>query len=181
MIPWLSDNGGESWSSGTLGGARLPGRVSVGVTCSDEIEVKKPKGGNGASTTFQGREPADVEIVLNLEDDGDGGGQEQMKMLEALLDVVRPVITKDPKKASSALKLEHPKAQLYKIQAVTCRKIVDPPDTGSDRKTVTLQCVEFVPVKKGAATKTEKSLEPRKLAEGIKDLAPSKAPLSAKR
>lgn len=178
-IPWLSDDGGRPWSTGTLGGAPLPGIVSIGVTCSDEVEVKKPKGVNGASTTFQGREPAEVEIILDLFDDGDGSGRAQFDMYQKLLDVVRPRITKDAKKASSALTIVHPKADQYRIAAVICRKIVDPPDTIADKKKITLSCVEFIPPVKGAATKTEKSLDPRKqsLAEDLRDTPPSKAPL----
>ncbi len=180
-IPWLSDNGGKPWNSGTLGGVSLPGIVSVGVTCSDEVEVKKPKGINGASTTFQGREPAEIEIVLSLHDDGEGSGAAQFAALQKLLDVVRPRVTKDAKKASSALAFVHPKADLYRIAAVICRKISDPPDTEADRKKISLSCVEFIPPVKGgaSATKTEKSLDPRKqsLAEDLTDTPPSKVPL----
>lgn len=184
-VPWISANNGRAWGTLKLGGLTMPGLVKVGVELSEEIEIKKPKGAIGATTTYQGREPASVQIVVTLYDSHGDTGAAQLAEMEKMIAVVRPKVTKDPKKASSALSIEHPKCTMWGISSVTVQKISDPPDDNAQMKTITFSCVEFKPPPAGAkpATKTEKSLDPRSqgLAKDLGEKSPADSKLSAAR
>lgn len=56
----------EVWDACFLGGNQLPGVCRVEVTRKWKIDKKSAKGKNGATTTLQGSEPADVTIVCTV-------------------------------------------------------------------------------------------------------------------
>lgn len=159
-IPW-PDRAPSKWDTVVLGGVALPGVCTVSVKLANELDVKKPKGGAGASVTSQGPEASTVDITLTFHD------PEHLSEWEDAVKVLRP-----KKDVVTAKKIVHPKAKLYGIDAVHVQTIEDDDNNRGDTYKVKLHCVEFVGVPKGAQTKTEKRLDPREqiLAETITKL-----------
>lgn len=149
-VPWLND-APAAWRTVGLGTGTTPGIAHVTVERSNEVEVKKPKGAAGASTTAQGPNPAQVTIKLTLL-----RGSE-LDAWFALADILVPA-----KDAATPLTIRHPKTSGYRIDSVTVQSISDAAgDEQGDRYVVTIKCVEFRPAPKKKVTKTEKKLEPR--------------------
>ncbi len=159
-IPW-PDRAPSKWDTVVLGGVALPGIGTVAVKLSNELDVKKPKGGAGASVTAQGPEAATVTITLAFH------SAEHLAEWQDAVKVLRP-----KKDVVSAKKIVHPKTQIYSIDAVLVQTIDDEDNKRGDTYTVKIHCVEFTGTPKGAQTKTEKRLDPREqiLAETITNL-----------
>ena len=62
-VPWPDENP-DAWNVCELGGLDMPGLANVKVRLSEELDIKKPKGGHGATITHQGYNPARVTITL---------------------------------------------------------------------------------------------------------------------
>lgn len=147
----------RSWDNITIGGFLLPGLPDVRVSGSNDVEKKKPKGGTGASTTFQGRNAATVKITLTLHDLIEGTQDWEM-----LVDVLPEIFPGEAdKEKGEAFAIEHPMTSLFGIKAIKIEK-VDGEKKGRDF-ILTIEATQFLPPKKGAgsATKTETTLDPR--------------------
>lgn len=148
----------KSWDEITLGGLHLPGIPDVRVKGSNDVEKKKPKGGTGASTTFQGRNAATVSITLTLHDLIEG--TQDWEVLTIVLPVLFPA--EADKENGAAFAIEHPMTSLFGIKAVKIETI-EAEKKGRD-VIVKIEATQFLPPKKGAAgsaTKTETTLDPR--------------------
>ena len=147
----------RSWDNITLGGFLLPGIPDVRVKGSNDVEKKKPKGGTGASTTFQGRNAATVSITLTLHDLIEG--TQDWEMLTDVLPELFPA--EADKEKGEAFAIEHPMTSLFGIKAVKIENI-EAEKKGRD-VIVKIETTQFLPPKKGAgsATKTETTLDPR--------------------
>lgn len=175
VIPWLSKDP-RAWGSVSLGKYTTPGIATVSVKRSNEVEVKKAKGGIGASTTLQGPNLAEVEIELVF-------------LRQSELDAwfrLAPVLVA-AKAASTSLIIKHPKTTGYGITEVTIQDVTDGHNKIGDQYPVKIKCVEWRPKEKGkTATKTETKLEPRNnrfndkgAARDIQVARPSRDPVNA--
>ncbi len=154
-FPWIDEQSGQ-WNRVVLGGLLLPGIATISVDLSEEIDVKKPKGKSGATTTVHGDNPASVSITLQLRN-----GAELTAWAKAIK-ALRP-----KKDAKSAVRIMHPKTIIYGIEAVLISKIKDKENGHADDYSIQIECIEFRPTDASKdATKTETKLEPRKQVLG---------------
>lgn len=149
-VPWPDDDS-DSWDTLHLGGVEFPGVAKVDVDLEEEIDVKKPKGGNGASLTRQGDMPAKLAITLRVWEPG------QFGLLQDLLPTIRPKVTSA--KDRKALAIKHPKCLMWGIESIAIQKIKD--HSGGEGGTyyeLSFDCVELMKdaARKKKATKTDK-------------------------
>lgn len=142
----------EAWNTVTLAGIELPGVCKVDVERERSIDVKKPSGADGATTTDKGAKPAEVKITWVLWNDVDEEfTEEQWASAQEILAVLepRPGAVKTP----VPLDIAHPMAALRSVSSVVIKKI-DTPDVDDDGLlTIKLECVEWRPPKpKGTST-----------------------------
>ena len=171
-VPWPAD-APSLWNVVKLGTITLPGIATVAIKKGDEVEVKKPKGKAGATTTVQGPKPATVAIELTFL------RTEEMNAWYSAVKVLLPA-----KESGAPQSIDHPKTAGYYITKVKILDIDDGANEKGDVYKVKISCVEFNPPPKASkATKTPKTLEPRdnNLASGstgnyIKVEKPSRDP-----
>jgi hypothetical protein len=146
--PW-PDDAPHEWDRCELGRLELPGLVRVRVRMSQEIDVKKPKGAHGATTTLQGINPARVTITLRM------WNAEQFRTFQAVVVPLRSKVGKGDEKG--AVDIEHPKTKMWGIRAVLIQEIDDDAGEQGDLYDVTFDCIEHRPSSATNATKTPKA------------------------
>lgn len=149
-IPWPHDDPG-AWNTCELAGIALPGLAHVKVKLSEELEVKKPKGGHGATITRQGYALSDVTIVLRM------WTAAQWEEWQGTVKSLRPAPKSGDGTGARPVAITHAKANAYGIRAISIKEITD--DAAAEGFTglyeVTLACVEHAPPPKVTATKTD--------------------------
>jgi hypothetical protein len=163
-VPW-PDVAPTPWNTVIVDGVSLPGVATVDVQLKEEIDVKKPVGATGATTTYQGRNPMKVVIELFMWESA---------QLDAWARVFPQLFPAPKKGTAGSRKIVHPKLAIYGIGAVVFESLKDPPNNKGDQYKVTLEAVQFLPPSKSGGTKT-KTLEPRQqiLAENLTNLPSS--------
>lgn len=149
-VEWPDDNPFD-WDRCGLGGLDLPGLARVRVRMSQELDIKKPKGSHGATTTLQGANPARVTITLRM------WNAEQFRTFQAAVVPLRSMVGKSADKG--AVDIEHPKTKMWGIRAVLIQDIDDNNDEHGDLYDVAFECVEHRPPPKASATKTPTSTD----------------------
>lgn len=154
-IPWLDEAPGK-WDTVKLGPVTLPGLARLEVTVKESLDIKKPMGAAGATTTLQGSEPARVVIHLRMWE------PDHLDAWAAFIKRYRSrAKTNAASAARNALKITHPKTALYGVAAVLIEEISDAVNDRGDIYDVKISCTEFTGEPKGGQTKTEKKLDPR--------------------
>lgn len=112
------------------------------------LQNKKQNGGDGATPTFRGLDPAKVEITVTI------WTPAQLAAWDALLPLIFPNPNKDVNRLS-AIDISHPATHQRGIKSVIIEDL-DGPNDGSVKgaKTYNLKCTEYLPQTKKAAVKT---------------------------
>lgn len=168
-VPFPQDDP-DAWDTVELGGIALPGICRVSVRRSNELDVKKPKGKDGSSITFQGKNPAKVVIFCSV------STAQEFRDLRAALDLIQPQAD-----GPGGVPISHPKCTFWRIPSVFIEDFEDTDNQKGDEVTVKISAVEFRPKeakKSGFVTKTPTGLDPREqnLAEDIGNNPPAAKP-----
>jgi hypothetical protein len=167
--PWVAS---DDWDTLSLGTHRLPGIVQVDVAVSDEMDVKKPQGGNGATTTRKGENPAKGTIRIQIQND------DQWADWVDVLPQIWP--RNNTRRTATPYQVDHPKFALYGIDAINISDIKDGTQKTGDSYVVVLEWTEHRPPPKNAKTAVTTKKIPEFtniLAEGARQLPPSKQPI----
>lgn len=144
--PFWVDEGGEenAWNFCWLGDDLLPGIADVEVTKSRAVDVKKPKGGDGATLSDDGYEPAKVTIKLRIYT------KEQWYAYQELYPRI------DPQRAGglrTPLRIINPEPNGRGIDTVYVQSISGSTPQRGGVKTETLECLQWFPAPKPAKGK----------------------------
>jgi hypothetical protein len=149
--PQLEDFQPGEWDQLVIQGEALPGIAIVNATGRMKVDPKKAAGKNGGTPTFQGREPASVEITLQIHrDDAD----ELLRRIDALW-------PREPdKKQPNPFDAYHPNLAALGVKSIYLLErsgLTKGPASGSFA--ITLKAQEFRAPKKSAkpATRTARS------------------------
>jgi hypothetical protein len=150
----------REWDRILIGGTPSPGKCSVGKPKrSYEWDVKRGKGVQGATTTYQGLAPAEFTVTFRLITTpgvtGSSADPDDFADWNAFL----PLLKYDPtKKTVQAVDIFHPTLADLDIKAVVVKGIVAPhelnPFTGDGKYEAEVDFLEYVPAPSANATQT---------------------------
>ena len=139
----------EAWEQILLGAHPLPGLAqTIKVIRSQKLDVKSAPGASGATITYQGYEPAQVEITLRL------WTRAQWEALQARLPELEP---KAGQKPPTPFAIAHPLLALRNVQSVYIQEVRGPEETSPGMWDVTLKCLEYCSKPKSHSTHTPKT------------------------
>lgn len=167
--PWAAS---DDWDTLSLGPHRLPGIVQIDIALGDEMDVKKPQGGNGATITRKGENPSKGTIKVLIQND------DQWAEWVALVPIIWP--RKNPRRTATPYQVDHPKFALYSIDAINISDIKDAAQKTGDSYTITLEWTEHRPPQAGAKSAVNTKTVPEfsnSLIPPTVPLPPSKQPI----
>ena len=155
---WYNDFDPLAWDTVRLGGLLFPGIASVtGPGLKRKIDVKKPKGSDGASLRDEGMEPARLEIELVIYNNTD------WEDLQGKWSIITP---RTQGGLRTPLTIAHPLTRLLNINTIYIDSIPVPDfDKADGFLTVRFSAIEWFPAPKpvkagkGAGTGTSNSDE----------------------
>lgn len=131
----------------------FPGIADVRVSAQRKVDMKKASGADGATVTFTGRDPAQVDISLTI------WTPQQLKILEAMWKELQPPAGKGE---PAAYQVTHPLLRFHSIKALMFVGADGPSPGGPPQsRTFVIRALEYLPPKKKKATKTPKKTETR--------------------
>jgi hypothetical protein len=147
--PYIADDiatDGSIWDTLTIDGEAVPGICAVSGTLKFDVEVKKAKGKDKASTTDNGIAPTEFEVRIQL------WTQEQWA---DYVRVASRLLPRTPGGARTPVRVDHPGLRICGIGKAVVREfeIPQPPEAGKIFET-RIKFIEWVPA---AAVVTKKS------------------------
>jgi hypothetical protein len=144
-----SNNDLNIWDICVLNGNQLPGLCRLRSKTHREYDIKKSKGGNGATLTFTGYYPAEVVIENRI------WTRYQLNVLTSIAPLISPKTNQNPKAVPSDLAVDiyHPALSIYSISSVIVVAIdilEQSPVRGVWQQRI--HCLEYVPQVKGLNT-----------------------------
>jgi len=134
----------ETWQVVYIGGAPSPGVAQVTkAERLQEFDIKKGKGTKGATVTYTGEPPAEIEVELQLwasPTDAEPDANDHF----AEWDAWRKSLKYDPsKKAISAIDISHPALADLEVKSVVCNQIGMVTHKGKGLYTVAIKFIEY--------------------------------------
>lgn len=145
----------SAYDSIVLAGVRSPGRVTLsGHDRSYDWDVKKAKGAQGASTTYNGEEPSDAIVATFFLVRDDAEGIDDLEEWPDFLGVVKSALASGSVKA---LDVYHPDLVANGITQVVPKKIGGVVHDGKGGQTIAITFLEYkAPKPAGGAVRGSK-------------------------
>jgi hypothetical protein len=141
-MPVSDWNQSEDWDVLRLGGQVVPGIARVDVDLGSGLDVKKPKGGSGATIHDQGTPPATLKITVELHHEGMGQQNEVEEFQSKIIPLLRP---RSRNGARDPLEIQHPQAALWGVHVVTIGDISSPMPGRGGTYIVSFTAIEWAP------------------------------------
>lgn len=138
----------NTWDTVVFGGvAQTPGLCTVSVSKSQDVDIKKSKGSDGATVTPHGLMPAEVQIAITI------WTPQQLVELNKLWALIMP---KAGKSSGEAFDVSYPSLKTHGIKSVMVTRGEGLAPADKRARTFTIHCIEFAgaAVRKRKATKT---------------------------
>lgn len=161
---WTTAQGGRAWNQLWLGGVSVPGVATPkGVSVGQDVDTKKAKGSDGATSTDNGVKPSKFTIEVKVTGAKYG----------AFLTAMQSFNPRRPGAQRAPLDIRHPGVNQFGIKQI---RVVDieMPDapTGRAGATFVLHCEEWFPIAKPTKSKLKPENNPnRKFTEDPNALA----------
>lgn len=135
---WIEDP--DAWDRVQIGDFYLPGLCTVmGLESGIDVDVKKTKGKDGATSEDNGIDPAKFDIEVHLIDDED---------FRSWLSIFPKINPRRPGAARQPLEVVHPEPNLLGISQIIVKNIRCGVPSARGGKKYTLQCQEYFPAPK---------------------------------
>jgi len=147
-------------------GAKTIENAKVTVVASNDIDVQKPKGKNGAGIVFNGKNPAKITIkALAWENKDPLQFLQPQSTWEVLQDTIPALLAQ-----TGAFSISHPQTAMLGIRRVVLDSItLNPPPEGGDRFEAEIVLTEFLD-KTTTTASVSKRIAPR--AQQLADVVP---------
>ena len=159
---WIDTELGQ-WTP-TIAGLQIPGIVLIDVKSSNDIDKKKPKGKDKASTTNNGQEPSSVTINITL------ANRRHWIDWQEFMPRLKPVGNGDK---SAPLAIVHPDCELHGIRTIVVEEIDDSAPTARTGKTITIKASEWISKPKPAKVTVTPRQALATLGRGVSNFADS--------
>lgn len=138
------------WDFVTLGSVVFPGVCTVSATPSKRLDNKQAAGRDGATPTFVGYSPAQVEIKCKV------WTGPQWEALQEVIAGIWPTAegAKTATTYNESMAIDHPALAALRITKVVVQSITAPSTAERGTLSITVRCLEFVPPTKKSAVKT---------------------------
>jgi len=133
---WGSLVGQALWNVCVIAEKAVPGIVTVQAKKGRDVEVKKSKGNNNATSTDNGAANGTVTIETVIYNES------QWLLWQEFLPTIDP---NRPGATSQPLGIIHPETQARGITSIFVTDIVGEPPTGRGGKRFTISCIEYAP------------------------------------
>jgi hypothetical protein len=149
---WNDASSDDSWDTLFLAGQFMPGVAKVDVSVKSELDIKKPKGGKGATITDNGDPPCTLKIMLQLTT------QSELNALAQMLPLLRP---KAKNSVRPPVEIQHPNANFWGITSIIIESIDSPQPSAVDGWTISMSAVQWMPGPKSVAKKAAAPKRPQ--------------------
>lgn len=142
---WTTLDGGRAWNQLWLGGVSVPGVATPkGVSVGQDVDTKKAKGSDGATSTDNGVKPSKFQIEIKVT------GSKYPAFLQAM----QTFNPRRPGAQRAPLDIRHPGVNQFGITQIRVVEIEMPENpTGRAGATFILHCEEWFPIAKKAKPK----------------------------
>lgn len=168
LAPWInSDDAGQvalaavdslpsPWDVVSIGDVTLPGISTVTATPSKRLDQKKAAGRDGATPTFVGITPSQVDVHTKV------WTAPQWKALQLAIAKLWPTSEGAKQQATynEAMEIIHPALTALRINTVVIQSCTAPSIAERGFISVTFRCVQFMPPTAKSATKTAANVAP---------------------